>query len=170
MEQASTTTLEIEYRESKVGNEVLVINGCRYMVNRRSGETVYWRCIYSWCNSRAVIKAGQLRSARGMHVCPQPLKQSTEETPESMKTNPGEITISPKNTISSLCMPVSFCQNPELSSPLEVVLGNETQTNGRKLDGSSVEVPEIPELVDNLSSGNNSFLELMEDTSTFQEV
>ena len=47
------------------------------MVNRRSGDTVYWRCIYSWCHSRAVFKAGQLRSARGPHVCPQPSQNET---------------------------------------------------------------------------------------------
>ncbi|XP_059352143.1 zinc finger protein 69 homolog isoform X2 [Daphnia carinata] len=68
----SSTVLRVEFRESRVGSEMLVINGCKYTVNRRSGETVYWRCVYSWCHSRAVIKAGQLRSARGAHVCPQP--------------------------------------------------------------------------------------------------
>lgn len=69
--------LRVEFRESRVGNEMLLINGCKYMVNRRSGDTVYWRCIYSWCHSRAVFKAGQLRSARGTHVCPQPVQSET---------------------------------------------------------------------------------------------
>ena len=69
--------LRVEFRESRVGNEMLLINGCKYMVNRRSGDTVYWRCIYSWCHSRAVFKAGQLKSARGAHICPQPLQSET---------------------------------------------------------------------------------------------
>lgn len=80
--------LQIEFKESRVGNEMLVINGCKYMVNRRSGDTVYWRCIYSWCHSRAVIKAGQLKSARGMHICPQPLqKNNSDSSPMDTSTN-----------------------------------------------------------------------------------
>ncbi|KAI9555665.1 hypothetical protein GHT06_018180 [Daphnia sinensis] len=95
--------LRVEFRESRVGSEMLLINGCKYMVNRRSGETVYWRCIYSWCHSRAVIKAGQLRSARGAHVCPQPqqnevlVKEQKPQVQPSIETEiPDNITLKTK--------------------------------------------------------------------------
>ena len=82
-------TLKVEFRESRVGNEMLLINGCKYMVNRRSGDTVYWRCVYSWCHSRAVFKTGQLRSARGTHVCPQPLQNESSNKNLQLQSNSG---------------------------------------------------------------------------------
>ncbi|XP_032781726.2 zinc finger protein 236 isoform X1 [Daphnia magna] len=89
--------LRVEFRESRVGNEMLVINGCKYMVNRRSGETVYWRCVYSWCNSRAVIKGGQLRSARGAHVCPQPDQNEVLAKEQKPQVQPSLIAGMPEN-------------------------------------------------------------------------
>ncbi len=85
-------SLRVEFRESRVGNEMLLINGCKYMVNRRSGDTVYWRCIYSWCHSRAVFKGGQLRSARGTHVCPQPLQNETANKNKLQPQSNSEVT------------------------------------------------------------------------------
>jgi len=63
--------LEIEFKESRVGSESLFINGCKYSINRRSGDTVYWRCVISYCPARACFKAGQLKYAKGEHTCSQ---------------------------------------------------------------------------------------------------
>lgn len=86
-------SLRVEFRESRVGNEMLLINGCKYMVNRRSGDTTYWRCIYSWCHCRAVFKGGQLRSARGTHVCPQPLQKETANKNKLQLQSNSDVTI-----------------------------------------------------------------------------
>ncbi|XP_046437526.1 zinc finger protein 271-like isoform X2 [Daphnia pulex] len=93
MENATLeASLRVEFRESRVGNEMLLINGCKYMVNRRSGDTTYWRCIYSWCHCRAVFKGGQLRSARGTHVCPQPLQNETANKNKLQLQSNSEVT------------------------------------------------------------------------------
>ena len=67
--------LEIEFKESRVGSEQLFINGLKYAVNRRSGDTVYWRCANSDCQARACFKAGQLAFAKGKHTCTQEKNQ-----------------------------------------------------------------------------------------------
>lgn len=93
--------LRVEFRESRVGSEVLMINGYNYIVNRRSGETVYWRCAYSWCHTRAVIKAGKLCSARGEHICPQPLQNKVPANEKKPQLQPNLGAELPENVTSN---------------------------------------------------------------------
>jgi FLYWCH zinc finger domain len=55
-----------------LGGVALVIDGCKYRINRRSGNTVYWRCFYRWCRANAVVEDGKLKSSCGSHICSQP--------------------------------------------------------------------------------------------------
>ena len=111
--------LEIEFKESRVGNEALFINGCQYNVNRRSGDTTYWRCTFNWCPARACFKAGQLRFARGEHVCPQ--NKIQKEKREEGETEGGgrgqnEVKTPAKNTLAPTLFPIFYrCQQARKS-------------------------------------------------------
>lgn len=64
---------QVEFTENRLGGVALVIDGCKYRINRRAGTTVYWRCFYRWCRANAVVEGGKLKSACGKHICDQPL-------------------------------------------------------------------------------------------------
>lgn len=64
---------EVKFTENRLGGVALVIDGCKYRINRRSGTTVYWRCFYRWCRANAVVEDGKLKSSCGNHICQQPL-------------------------------------------------------------------------------------------------
>lgn len=63
---------EVKFMENRLGGVALVIDGCKYRINRRSGNTVYWRCFYRWCRANAVVEDGKLKSSCGSHICSQP--------------------------------------------------------------------------------------------------
>lgn len=167
MEPPKVKTLEIEFRESKLGNEVLVINGCKYIVNRRSGDTVYWRCSFSWCHSRAVIKAGHLRSARGEHVCPQANHRKLEEFPR-------EVSIPPSNTVQPMLSPNPYKsdlhnkksprKSPTQADCVKAIRLYESLLEASRLKEASTSVAE------NTGSSSSSFLEFLEDSSIIQQV
>lgn len=64
---------EVKFVHNRLGGVALVIDNCKYRINRRSGTTVYWRCFFRWCRANAVVEDGQLKSSGGKHICPQPL-------------------------------------------------------------------------------------------------
>lgn len=64
---------EVKFMENRLGGVALVIDGCKYRINRRSGTTVYWRCFFRWCRANAVVEDGKLKSSCGKHICQQPL-------------------------------------------------------------------------------------------------
>lgn len=173
-----TATLKVEFRESRVGNEMLVINGCKYMVNRRSGDTVYWRCIYSWCHSRAVIKSGQLKSARGTHICPQP--QQSETTNSSVKSNSAEVsTDSQVVTTPNISIQSVFSmnnsqwdyQNPECEPPLQQeLIGIKEVFEFEGLEDAASNLDDNASTECSFSTANSSFLEFVEDKSVLSKV
>ena len=65
---------DVKFTANRLGGVALVIDGCKYRINRRSGQTVYWRCFFRWCRANAVVEAGKLKSSCGVHICSQPLK------------------------------------------------------------------------------------------------
>lgn len=87
---------EVKFMENRLGGVALVINGCKYRINRRSGGTVYWRCFFRWCRANAVVEDGKLKSSGGKHICPQPLQQGNgkggggrqQSTPEGSLQTP----------------------------------------------------------------------------------
>lgn len=154
-------SLEVLFKPNKFGNNVLLINGCKYMVNRRSGETVYWRCIYTWCNSRAVIKAGQLKSARGMHVCPQPLNNNKFESKSSPEISNSESSMLSPNCYQSEDKKPNTSINQQSTSIMANKGFEETNVNNNLEDSSSTDCS---------VSGTSSFLELVEDSSIHLQV
>ena len=78
----------MKFTQNRLGGVALVIDGCKYRINRRSGQTVYWRCFFRWCRANAVVEAGKLKSSCGVHICSQPLKgrhQSTHSDAAAVK-------------------------------------------------------------------------------------
>ena len=69
---------EVKFMENRLGGVALVIDGCKYRINRRSGNTVYWRCFYRWCRANAVVEDGKLKSSCGKHICLQPKKNEVQ--------------------------------------------------------------------------------------------
>lgn len=62
---------EVRFIDNRLGGVALVIDGCKYRINRRSGTTVYWRCFFRWCRANAVVEDGKLKSSCGKHICSQ---------------------------------------------------------------------------------------------------
>ena len=73
---------DVKFTQNRLGGVALVIDGCKYRINRRSGQTVYWRCFFRWCRANAVVEAGRLKSSCGVHICSQPLKGRHHHQPE----------------------------------------------------------------------------------------
>ena len=65
---------DVKFMKNRLGGVALVIDNCRYRINRRAGKTVYWRCFFRWCRANAVVESGKLKSSCGVHICSQPLK------------------------------------------------------------------------------------------------
>ena len=64
---------EVKFQQNRLGGVALVIDGCKYRINRRAGTTVYWRCFFRWCRANAVVEDGKLKSSCGKHICDQPV-------------------------------------------------------------------------------------------------
>ncbi|XP_045026925.1 histone-lysine N-methyltransferase EZH2 isoform X2 [Daphnia magna] len=60
---------EVKFTKNRIGGVTLFIDGFKYRINRRSGNTVYWRCFHRWCHANAVVENGKLKSSCGEHIC-----------------------------------------------------------------------------------------------------
>lgn len=72
---------DVRFTENRLGGKALVIDGCKYRINRRAGRTVYWRCFFRWCRANAVVEDGKLKSNCGVHICDQPLNGAHGKQP-----------------------------------------------------------------------------------------
>lgn len=101
---------EVKFTENRLGGVALVIDGCKYRINRRSGTTVYWRCFFRWCHANAVVEDGKLKSSCGKHICQQPLNGGAHT--KAGRHHQRQLEQQPQQTPSSVIQQTEVQQRP----------------------------------------------------------
>lgn len=143
---------EVKFTENRLGGVALVIDGCKYRINRRSGTTVYWRCFYRWCRANAVVEDGKLKSSCGKHICQQPLnggahtkvvgpgrqhqRQMQQQTPSSVQQT--EVQQRPRLPVAATSSSGSGRSGPSVKMATRAAQGSTTQTLTRNANKAKV--------------------------------
>ena len=135
----------------------MVIDGCKYRINRRSGQTVYWRCFFRWCRANAVVEAGKLKSSCGVHICSQPLKgrhQSTHSDAAAVKmaTRANQLTSSAAVKTKKAATNNNMVVQRKATKPANVKLNGQKSEKSEKGDRNRTPVlppPPPPPTADN---------------------
>lgn len=114
-----------------------MINGLEYVVNRRSGNIIYWRCTYPLCHSSAVLKDGQIMSVRGTHTCSLHLQKKPNE--DSQSTNQQQLNNNPSMLNEDVPMPLEDKSSKEdvPVMPLESPIGDSPMPSISETDPES---------------------------------